>query len=78
MSAELKVLNAEPAVHPDVIAMLTEVCAWVERDEVSSVAIAVVRRDGAASTCWSKPHSLPALIGAVERLKHRLLTSVDE
>jgi hypothetical protein len=29
-------------------------------------------------TVWSRPPSYPALIGAVERLKYRLMKAIDE
>jgi hypothetical protein len=70
---ELCVIDAEPAVSPDVIERLTEVCKAVEDDKVSSVGIAVVYRDGSTGTCWSTPPSYGLLIAAVSRLQHRLL-----
>jgi len=74
----LHALDPEPAVSPDVIEHLTMLCDWVRDDEVSSVAIAIVTRDGSMRTVWSKPPSYPALIGAVERLKYRLMQAIDE
>lgn len=75
MSAHLLTVKPEPPISPDVIEHLTMVCEWVQKDEVSSVAIAVVHRDGATSTVWSAPPNKATLIGAVARLQHRLVTS---
>jgi hypothetical protein len=70
---ELCVLDAEPAVSPDVADRLTELCKAVEEDKVSSVGIAVVYRDGSTGTCWSTPPSYGLLIAAVAHLQFRLL-----
>jgi hypothetical protein len=74
---KLLAIDPEPPISPDVIGHLKMVCDWVQNDEVSAVGIAVVHRDGATSTCWSKPPNKAALIGAVARLQHRLLASDD-
>jgi hypothetical protein len=71
--AKLVELHAEPAVSPDVADRLTEICEAVQNDRVSSVAIAVVYRDGSTGTCYSAPPSVGLLIAAVTRLQHRLL-----
>jgi hypothetical protein len=78
VSAKLLAIEPEPPVSSDVIEHLTMVCDWVRDDKVSSVAIAVVHRDGSMGTVWSHPPSYPALIGAVERLKYRLMKAIDE
>jgi hypothetical protein len=78
VKAKLLAIEPESAVSPDVIERLTEICDWVRDDKVSSVAIAVVHRDGSTSTCWSTPPHYAALIGAVERLKYRLVRALDE
>jgi hypothetical protein len=75
--AELRVLDAEPAPSPDIIERLTEVCKEVEDDKVSSVAVAVVYRDGTTGKSWSTAPSLSLLIGAVERLKAALVRTAD-
>jgi hypothetical protein len=70
---KLHEIKAEPPVSPDVIERLTEVCKDVEDDKVSSIAIAVVYRDGSPGLCWSTPPSYTCLIGAVARLQHALI-----
>ena len=72
--AFLHALDAEPAVSPDVIARLSEVVEAISQDRISSVALAVVYRDGTTGTCWSTPPSHGLLIAAVARLQHRLLS----
>lgn len=76
MTAKLLTIEPNPPVSEDVIDILREACAWVEKDQVSSIAIAVIHRDGSASTSWSGSATAPTLIGAVERLKYNLLRSM--
>lgn len=78
MSAKIIALDPEPPVHPDVVALLTDICGAVERDDVSALGVAIVHRDGATGTCWSTAPNLATLIGAVERLKHRLLMATTD
>jgi hypothetical protein len=77
MTARLLTIDPEPPVPADVIGKLTAICEWVEHDKVSSLGIAVVHRDGSVSTTWSTPCALVTLLGAVERLKHRLNAEMD-
>jgi hypothetical protein len=77
VTAKLLAIEPEPCVSPDVIGKLTTVCDWVQHDQVSSIGIAVVHRDGSISTTWSTPCALVTLLGAVERLKHRLNSEMD-
>lgn len=76
--ANLRVIDAQPAVSPDVIDRLTEICKEVTDDKVSSVAVAVVYRDGTTGRSWSTPPNTSLLIGAIERLKAALLRAADE
>jgi hypothetical protein len=76
--AKLLTIHPEPAVSPDVIEHLTTICDMVKDDQVSAVAIATLNRDGSVSTVWSRCQNMPALVGGIERLKHRILTSMDE
>lgn len=74
----LMVLDAEPAVAPDVIDGLTKVCKLVEEDRISSVAIAFVYRDGSCGHVCSTPPSWSCLIGAIARMQHTLLMIAEE
>lgn len=76
--AKLVALDAEPAPAPDIADRLTEVCNDVAADKISSVAIAVVYRDGTTGKVWSTAPSMSLLIGAVERLKAALIRDADE
>lgn len=73
----LKVIDAEPAPAPDIIERLTEVCDAVAKDKVSSVAIALVYRDGSVGSAWSTAPSLSLLIGSVARLEAALIRRAD-
>lgn len=78
MENRLKVIESEP-IGEDVIAKLEEVLERARKGELSSVAVAVVYRDGCSGQSWSQCPSLPALIGSVAKLKHKLLDwSCDE
>ncbi len=70
--AKLRVLEAEP-IAEDVIAKLEEALERAKLGELSSVAIAVVYRSGCSGQSWSQCQSLPALIGSVATLNHKLL-----
>lgn len=75
--AKVHVIDAEP-VGEGIVETLED---WLERakaGEVSSVAIAIVNRDGSASTEWSDAPSQVLLIGAVSRLQWRLNQELDE
>lgn len=76
--ADVHVLDAEPAVSPDVIERLSEICKQVTEDKVSSVAVAIVYRDGTTGRAWSTAPSMSLLIGATERLKAALVRAADE
>lgn len=75
--AKLVAITAEPAPGPDIAERLAEVCKEVAADKISSVAIAVVYRDGTTNRSWSTARSLSLLIGAVERLKAALIREAD-
>jgi hypothetical protein len=76
--ADVRVIDAEPAPHPDIAERLTELCNEVADDKISSVAIAVVYRDGTTNRSWSTAPSLSLLIGAVARLQAALIRVADE
>ena len=74
--ADVHVLDAEPPGE-DVVAKLEEALGKARAGEFSSVAMAVVYRDGSAGRSWSKPPSLSLLIGAVARLEAALIRTAD-
>lgn len=69
--AEVRVIDSEP-IGEDVIARLKETLEEAEAGKISSVAIAIVYRDGFTDNLWSTAPSLSTLIGAVSRLEYRL------
>ena len=78
MSAKLVEITPNPPVSPAVAELLNELTQWVEDGKVSSLAVAVVHRDGSTSTGWSSPATLATLVGAVERVKYRLIEAMGE
>jgi hypothetical protein len=74
--AEVRVLEAEP-VGADVITKLEEALEQARKGEFSSVALAVVHRDGTVNRSWSKAPSLSLLIGSVARLEAALIREAD-
>lgn len=65
------VIEAEP-VGADIIVKLKEALEKAEKGELSSVAIAVVYRDGSTGSSWSVAPSLGLQIGAVSMMHWRL------
>ena len=74
--ADLEVIEPE-SVSPDLIETIERVLEKAKAGEVSSVAIAVVYRDGATSTTWSTPPSFATLLGAVAHLGFRMSHKKD-
>jgi hypothetical protein len=75
--ARLHVLDAEPP-NGDVIDRLEETLALAREGRISSIAIALVYRDGTSGHCWSSAPSLSCLIGAAERMKHAIVRFSEE
>ena len=69
--ADLHVIEAEPPGE-DVLAKLRETLAEAEAGNLSSVAIAVVYRDGSTGSAWSSPPSAGLQLGSVTALQARL------
>lgn len=76
-TAQLRVINAEPP-NADVIEKLEDALRFARDGRISSVAIALVYRDGTSGQCWSAAPSLSCLIGAVERMKHGIIRFSEE
>lgn len=73
---EVRVLDAAPP-NPGVVEALEDILARAKAGDLSSVAIAVVYRDGSTGDAWSEPASIGTLIGAVTILQHRLCGTLD-
>lgn len=73
----LVALEPEPAA-ADVIATLEEALTEAREGRLSSVALAIVYRDGAAGASWSALPSRTAMLGAVSRLSHRINLEADQ
>lgn len=69
MTADIVPLESEPRGE-DVVAKLEEVLAEAREGKISSVAIAVVYRDGSSGRAWSTAPSLTALTGSIALLLH--------
>lgn len=73
----LRVLEPEsPAAN--VIETLEEALAAARAGELSSVAIALVYRDGSAGALWSDLPSRVAALGSVSRLAHKINLEADD
>lgn len=75
--SNLRLLTAEP-LGASVIERLNEAMERAKRGEISSIAIALVNRDGSSESCWSDVPSYGLLIGAVARMQYRLMVKGDE
>lgn len=49
----------------------------VRNGETVSVAIAELRSDGAPTLSWSDLDNVNAMVGAIERLKHKIMSEVE-
>jgi hypothetical protein len=73
---DLRVIDAEPPGKA-VVKVLKDALARARKGEISSVAIAVVERDGAANWQWSYAPNNSTLIGSIERMKADLIRDAD-
>lgn len=69
---KLTVLDAEPP-GTGILELLSELGKLAKANQLSSVAVAVVYRDGSADQLWSHACSSAALIGACAVLTQRLI-----
>ncbi len=75
--ADLHIIEAEP-IAADLVERLEQALALAREDKLSSVAIALVYRDGSTGDAWSQPPSMGALIGATALLQAHLIQALDE
>jgi hypothetical protein len=73
---ELRVLDAEPPGQA-VVKVLKEALTRARKGEISSVAVAMVERDGTADWEWSHVPNNSTLIGSIERMKADLIRDAD-
>lgn len=77
MTAELREITSEPR-GANIVAMLEEMIELANKDELSSVAVAFVHRDGCTGQRWSHLPSIATMIGSVATLQHRLIERLTE
>lgn len=75
--AKLKVIECEP-IGESVVERLEEVLEKAYAGEISSVAIAVVYRDGSTGSAWSRMPSVSTMIGAVARMQAGITATAEE
>lgn len=77
MKPELTVI---PSFEPDadVVERLEEVLERARTGDISMVAIATVERSGMAQWCFSNLSNTSTMLGAVERMKHRIIQKTDD
>ncbi len=76
--ADLHVIDCLPAPDGDLIALLEDTLAKARAGEVSSVALAVVYRNGNTGDGWSTLPNMALQLGAVATLQYRLARRHDE
>ena len=76
MTATLIPITCEPP-GKGIAEVLDEMREMVNKGEISSLAIAYVFRDGGTGLAHSAMPSRATLIGAIERLKYKLLRDVE-
>lgn len=72
-------LSVIPSFEPDanVVERLEEVLALARSGEVSMVAIATVERDGGSGWSFSELSNASTMLGAIERMKARIILKTD-
>jgi len=74
-TAALSTVDVEP-VNKDVAERIGELLAMAVKGEISSIAYAVVYRDGNTGNGWSELHNYSLMIGGVRRLEHKLIQAI--
>lgn len=74
--ASLISIDAEPA-GGDVVERIEEVLAMARAGELSSIAMALVYRDGSIGHCRSRAPSRGLMLGALSRCMHKLNEAMD-
>jgi len=72
----LRVLDPEPPA-ANVIETLEDALVEARQGRLSSVAVAIVYRDGAAGGTWSELPSRVAMLGSIARLNHKINLDAD-
>jgi hypothetical protein len=70
--ADVRVLDAEPC-GTDTVKKLEEALEKAKAGQLSSVAIAVVYRDGTCGRSWSTAPNLSCIIGSIARLQYAVM-----
>jgi hypothetical protein len=73
---DLRAIDAEPPGQA-VIRVLKDALDRARKGELSSVAVAMVERDGSADWNWSYVPNSSTLIGSIERMKTDLIRETD-
>jgi hypothetical protein len=70
--ADLREITSEPPAE-NIVPLLEQIIKRAKAGELSSVAVAMVTREGATGQEWSRLPSVGAMIGSVATLQHRLI-----
>lgn len=73
---EVRVLDSAP-ISDATVPLLEDMLERAKAGQLSSVAVAVVYRDGSTGDAWSNPPSVATLIGAVTIMQTRLVAVVN-
>lgn len=74
--ADLHAIEPEPLA-PGLVELVEQVRDLVAAGGVSSVAVAIVHRDGTMQALWTEAPSMGLLIGSATRLVHKLNMDLD-
>jgi hypothetical protein len=74
----IKLVTHQAKASSGVIATLENMAAAAKSEGFSGIAIAAVDRAGYTHTAFEGGENIAMLVGAVERVKHRLLNHQDE
>lgn len=77
MTHELREITAE-APASGAQELIDELQSQLDRGIISSVAVAIVYRTGETQAAFSDLRSTATMLGAVERLRHRLVMRLEE
>lgn len=74
----VKLVPERERIRQDVIDSLEKTLEMARNGEITAVAIAMVDKEGRGNYRWSEGDQATTMVGAVQRMQHRLNLAVDE
>lgn len=78
MAEIVKLVPERERIKADVIDNLEKALEMARKGEITAVAIAMVDKEGRGNYRWSEGDQATTMVGAVQRMQHRLNLAVDE